>query len=44
LDNADLESLSEACIQRSKWEFLISIGTLKLSNTTGSPVNPLVIF
>ena len=44
LDNADLESLSEACIQRSKWEFLISIGTLKLSNTTGSPVNPLAIF
>lgn len=44
LDNADLEALAEACIQRSRWEFLISIAPLKLSNTTGSPVNPLAIF
>ena len=44
LDNADLEDLSKICIERSTWEFFLSIAPLKLSNTTGSPVNPLAIF
>ena len=44
LDNADLEEVSEACRQRNRWEFLVSIGPLRLHNTTGSPVNPIAIF
>ena len=44
LDNPDLEGLAEACRQRNRWEFLISINPLKLHNTTGSPVNPIAIF
>lgn len=44
LDNADLEAVSEACKKRNRWEFMISIGPLRLHNTTGSPVNPIAIF
>ena len=44
LDNADLEAVSQACKERNRWEFMISIGPLRLHNTTGSPVNPIAIF
>ena len=44
LDNADLEELAQACRQRNRWEFMLSIGPLALHNTTGSPVNPIAIF
>jgi kynurenine formamidase len=44
LDNANLEELAQACRQRNRWEFLLSIGPLALHNTTGSPVNPIVVF
>ena len=44
LDNANLEEVSEACRQRNRWEFMVSIGPLRLHNTTGSPVNPIAIF
>ena len=44
LDNANLEELSEACRQRNRWEFMVSIGPLRLHNTTGSPVNPIAVF
>ena len=44
LDNANLEEVAEACQQRKRWEFLVSIGPLRLHNTTGSPVNPIAIF
>ena len=44
LDNANLEELSKMCIDQNRWEFTISIGPLRLSNSTGSPVNPLAIF
>jgi kynurenine formamidase len=44
LDNANLEDLAEACRQRNRWEFMVSIGPLRLHNTTGSPVNPIAVF
>jgi hypothetical protein len=44
LDNAWLDDLAEACEQRERWEFMISILPLKLPTVTGSPVNPIVIF
>ena len=44
LDNPDLEQLAQTCRERSRWEFLLSIGPLPLHNTTGSPVNPIAIF
>ncbi len=44
LDNADLEALAVACASRGRYEFMVSIGPLPLHNTTGSPVNPIVVF
>ena len=44
LDNANLEELAQACRERSRWEFMLSIGPLRISNGTGSPVNPIAMF
>ena len=44
IDNANLEDLAQACAQRNRYEFMLSLGPLKLRNVTGSPVNPIAIF
>ncbi|MEE8363764.1 MAG: cyclase family protein [Dehalococcoidia bacterium] len=44
LDNAWLDDLAEACAQRGRWEFLINILPLRLTNVTGSPCNPVAVF
>jgi len=43
LDNPDYEELAETCARRERWEFQAVIAPLKLSNGTGSPVNPLAL-
>ena len=44
LDNAWLDDLAEACRERNRWEFFISISPLRIPNATGSPVNPVAVF
>ena len=44
LDNADLEALSEACAQRHRWTFLLTINPLRIPGATGGPVNPIATF
>ena len=44
IDNCNLEELAQACAQRNRYEFMLSLGPLKLRNVTGSPVNPIAIF
>ncbi|MSQ05668.1 MAG: cyclase family protein [Dehalococcoidia bacterium] len=44
IDNANLEQVAQACQQRSRYEFMLSLGPLRLRNVTGSPVNPIAIF
>jgi kynurenine formamidase len=44
LDNANLEDVAQACRERNRWQFLVTINPLRLHNTTGSPVNPIAIF
>jgi kynurenine formamidase len=44
LDNAWLDDLAQECQKRNRWEFLLSINPLRLSNATGSPVNPIAVF
>ena len=44
LDNANLEDVAEACQERNRWTFMVSINPLRLQNTTGSPVNPVAVF
>lgn len=43
LDNAYLDDLADAAAELSQWEFLFSMGPLKLKRGTGSPVNPLAV-
>ena len=44
IDNCDLEAVSEACAERSRWAFLLMIAPLVLHRGTASPVNPLAVF
>jgi kynurenine formamidase len=44
IDNCDLEAVSEACAERSRWAFLLMIAPLVLQRGTASPVNPLAVF
>ncbi|MFQ6029972.1 MAG: cyclase family protein [Dehalococcoidia bacterium] len=44
IDNADLELLAEACQQRNRYEFMLTLGPLRLQKVTGSPVNPIALF
>jgi kynurenine formamidase len=44
IDAANLEDLSEACAERSRWEFMLVIAPLKLKGGTGLAVNPIAIF
>ena len=44
IDNCDLEELTRACAERSRWEFLLTVNVLRLRNVTGSPVNPVAVF
>ena len=39
-----VEELSRACEERNRWEFMLVISPLRLSNVTGSPVNPIAVF
>ena len=43
MDNLDLSRLAEACAERSRWEFFMSVGPLRANKATGSPVNPLAV-
>jgi len=44
LDNANLEELAVACAERNRWEFMLSMGPLRIVGGTGCPVNPIAIF
>ena len=44
IDNANLEQLAEACHQRQRYTFMLSMGPLRLRRVTGSPVNPIALF
>jgi hypothetical protein len=40
LDDANLEDIAEACAKRNRWEFMLSVAPLKLTNTTEYPSIP----
>ncbi len=44
IDNANLEELAAACERHQRWEFLLTIAPLRVTNGTGSPVNPIAVF
>jgi hypothetical protein len=44
VDFADLDPVAAACEARGRWEFMLSLGALRIQYGTGSPVNPIAIF
>lgn len=44
IDNMRLLELSTTCAELNRWEFLVTIGALRVPGGTGSPVNPIAIF
>jgi kynurenine formamidase len=43
LDYLQLEDLATACAELRRWSFLCLIAPLRLSDATGSPVNPVAV-
>lgn len=43
-DNCDLETLSQECARRRRWEFLITAAPIPVPGGTGSPLNPIATF
>lgn len=44
LDNCDLEAVSAAARERSRWEFMLFVAPLAVPGGTGSPINPIATF
>ncbi len=44
LDNQNLDDLSDACAERRRYEFLLTIAPLKLVGGTASATNPIAMF
>ena len=44
IDNADLDELAAACERYGRWEFMLTMGPLRIVNGTGSPINPIATF
>ena len=44
IDNARLGPLGQACAERNRWEFLLTIAPLRLVGGTASPINPIAMF
>ena len=43
-DNADLEALSETAARLNRWEFMLVAAPVRVTNGTGSPINPIAVF
>ena len=43
IDNMALGELAAACAERSRWEFLFTMGSIRVPGGTGCPVNPIAI-
>jgi kynurenine formamidase len=43
IDNMSLARLSELCATAGRWEFLFTMGPLRITKGTGCPVNPIAV-
>ena len=44
IDNMNLEGILAACLERRRWEFLLTIAPIRIPRATGCPVNPIAAF
>jgi kynurenine formamidase len=43
IDNMSLARLCERCAATERWEFLFTMGPLRIAKGTGCPVNPIAV-
>jgi kynurenine formamidase len=43
IDNLRLDDLLDACARAERWEFLLTVGPLRIPGGTGCPVNPVAV-
>jgi kynurenine formamidase len=43
VDNAELDTLSKACVDAGRWEFFLTIAPWRFEGVTSSPVNPVAL-
>lgn len=43
-DNLDLEAVAAAAAERNRWEFLLTAAPIRITEGTGSPLNPIATF
>jgi kynurenine formamidase len=43
IDNMVLDRLSDRCAAAGRWEFLFTMGPLRMAGATGCPVNPVAV-
>jgi kynurenine formamidase len=43
VDNMRLDLLAAACREEGRWEFFLTIASLRIAGGTGSPVNPIAV-
>jgi kynurenine formamidase len=43
IDNLRLDDLLDACARAERWEFLLTVGPLRIPGGTGCPVNPIAV-
>jgi kynurenine formamidase len=43
IDNMALAAVSERCAEMGRWEFLFTMGPLRITKGTGCPVNPIAV-
>jgi len=44
IDRGDFDDLAAVAAQRNRWEFMLTVGPLRIPNGTGSPVNPIALY
>jgi kynurenine formamidase len=44
LDNLDLATLADACLEHGRWTFLLTVAPLRIPGATGCAVNPVALF
>jgi kynurenine formamidase len=44
IDNMHLGALAELCQELDRWEFLLTVNSIRIPRGTGCPVNPIAVF
>ena len=43
MDSLNLDDPAAACVEENRWESMLTVAPLRLTNGTGSPMNPIAV-